>query len=56
MLKILVVSLLIVSYIDTINIAIPKPEQIEGVRMDIMWATIHTLAYSLAIGIILFKL
>ncbi|EPD50136.1 hypothetical protein MHH33_03045 [Paenisporosarcina sp. FSL H8-0542] len=56
MLKFLVVSLLIVSYIDTIRIAKPSKNQVKGVHHDALWASIHTMAYGLAVAFILFDL
>lgn len=54
MLGYIIVGLLLISYYDTITIAKPSKTQTEFVKIDVAYAVMHTLAYGLAVGYILF--
>lgn len=54
MISYITVALLLISYIDNIQIVMPQKDQTEQVKLDIFWAILHTVAYAMAIGLILF--
>lgn len=50
----IIVGLLLLSYYDTLKIVIPDKTQTEFVKLDAFWSVLHTVAYGLAVGYILF--
>ncbi|GGA31845.1 hypothetical protein GCM10011384_21750 [Psychrobacillus lasiicapitis] len=53
-LKIIIVILLLISYYDTISITKPNKTQTQFVKTDAFWAVLHTIAYGIAVGYVLF--